>query len=178
MYRAIPVLARMMGTMALRRAFANWHEVDNDDERKPDSGSDQATERGNWAGAGPCDNRSDVRVGFLRESGEGRLRSGGLRRGDQLLHQEQPLPGGLEVGYWFDGKPCAHRSSHAGGDRDLCRDSAHHRSAYSSGRICGFSVSWRSLDYGVGYVVDLGTAGSRGGIAWALCWRRRPEMGR
>ena len=33
----ITVPERKIGAMALRRAFANSHEVDHDDERKPDS---------------------------------------------------------------------------------------------------------------------------------------------
>jgi hypothetical protein len=58
------------------------------------------------------------------------------------------------------------------------RDSARHRSAYPSGRIGGVSVSRQPLDFGVGYLVDLGTAGSGAGISWARDRTRRPQMGR
>ena len=63
-------------------------------------------------------------------------------------------------------------------DRNLSRDSARHRSAYPTGRICGFSVSRQPLDFGVGHLVDLGTAGSGAGMPWARYRTRRPEMGR
>src|SRR2546430_4392911 len=53
---------------------------------------------------------------------------GGLRRGNQLLHQVKPLTGGMEVGYGIDGKPCGHSGSHAGGDGDLAGNPAGHRS--------------------------------------------------
>ena len=57
-------------------------------------------------------------------------------------------------------------------------DPARHRSAYPTGRICGLSVSRQPLDFGVGHLVDLGTAGSGARIARARYRTRRPEMGR
>jgi hypothetical protein len=33
------------------------------------------------------------------------------------------------------------------------------------------------LDFGVGYIVDMGTAGVRARVSWARGWTRRPEMG-
>jgi len=68
--------------------------------------------------------------------------------------------------------------SRAGHDRDLSRYPARHRSAYPAGRICGFSVPRQPLDFGVGHLVDLGTAGSGARIARARYRTRRPEMGR
>src|SRR6202022_1994363 len=77
-----------------------------------------------------------------------------------------------------EGKPRRDGSPHASGDRNLSGDSARHWSAYSSSRICGFSVSRQPLDFGVGYLVDLGTAGFGSGIPWARYRTRRAEMGR
>src|SRR5215472_8774132 len=113
----------MMGTMAWRRAFAKWHGVESDNERKPHCRGETAGS-GTWAGGGPCDDWRNVRVGLLRESGEGPLYSRGLRRADQSLHQGGPLTGRMEVGYGSGGKPCGHRSSHAGDDGDLAGDPA------------------------------------------------------
>ncbi len=75
-------------------------------------------------GIGSHDNRRDVRVRLLWESWEGRLHPGGLRSGDQLPHQGEPLTGSMEVGFGIDGRPCCHGSSHAGGDGDLAGDPA------------------------------------------------------
>ena len=87
-------------------------------------------------------------------------------------------PGCLEGGDGPGGKPRRDGGSYAGHDRDLSRYPARHRSAYPTGRICGFSVSRQPLDFGVGHLVDLGTAGSGARIAWARYRTRRPEMGR
>ena len=76
------------------------------------------------------------------------------------------------------GKPRRDGGSYAGHDRDLSRCPARHRSAYPTGRICGLSVSRQPLGFGVGHVVDLGTAGSGDRIARARYRTRRPEMGR
>jgi hypothetical protein len=51
--------------MALASGLRKLHEVDNDDERKPDSRGDQPTGSGNRAGAGPCDDWRNVRVGLF-----------------------------------------------------------------------------------------------------------------
>ena len=63
-------------------------------------------------------------------------------------------------------------------DRDLSRYPAGHRSVYPPGRIRGVSVSRQPLGFGVGHLMDLGTAGSGDGIARARCRTRRPEVGR
>ena len=115
---------------------------------------------------------------FFENLGKGLYTRGGLRGSDQLLHQGEPLPGCLEGGDGPGGKPRRDGGSHAGPDRDLSRYPARHRSAYPAGRICGFSVSRQPLGFGVGHLVDLGTAGSGAGIARARYRTRRPEMGR
>src|SRR6266852_3160723 len=98
-------------------------EVRDDDKRNSSTKCDRQLRRptrcGKGLGGGSHDNRCDVLVGLLRESGEGRLHPGGLRRGDQFLYQVKPLTGGMEVGYGNDGKTWGDGGSHAGGDGDL-----------------------------------------------------------
>src|SRR5579862_6630268 len=84
----------------------------------------------------------------------------------------------MEGGDGSGGKPRRDGGSHAGRYRDLSRYPAGHRSADKAGRICGVSVSRQPLDFGVGHLVDLGTAGSGDGIAWTGNRKRRPQMGR
>ncbi len=115
---------------------------------------------------------------FFENHGKGSLHPGGLRRSDQLLHQGEPLPGCVEGSDGPGGKPRRDGGSYAGLDRDLSRYPAPHRSAYPAGRVGGFLVSWQPLDFGVGHVVDLGTAGSGARVAWTRYRARRPEMGR
>ena len=115
---------------------------------------------------------------FFENLGKGLYTPGRLRGSDQLLPQGEPLPGRMEGGDGPGGKPRRDSGSDAGHDRDLSRCPTCHRSAYPTGRICGFSVSRQPLDFGVGHRVDLGTAGSGAGIARACNRTRRPEMGR
>src|SRR5882724_13355497 len=92
-------------------------EVKNDDKRNSSTKCGSQLRKpircGKRLGFGSLDSRRDVCVGLLRESGEGRLHPGGLRRGDQLLHQEQPLTGGMEVGSRVYVEPRGHDSSRA-----------------------------------------------------------------
>ena len=64
-----------------------------------------------------------------------------------------------------------------GHDRDFSWHPAPHRPAYPSGCIRGFFVSRQPLAFGVGYRVDLGTAGDGARLPWARDRTRRPEMG-
>jgi hypothetical protein len=114
---------------------------------------------------------------FFENLGKG-LYTGGLRGSDQLLPQGEPLPGCLEGGDGPVGKPRRDSGSHAGPDRDFSRYPARHRPAYPTRRNCGFSVSRQPLDFGVGHLVDMGTAGSGARIARTRDRKRRPEMGR
>src|SRR6266849_2217543 len=156
-------------------------EVRDDDKRsssrKWDNPLRRPTRCGKRLGIGSRDNRCDVRVGLLRESGEGRLHPGGLRRGDQLLYQSEPLTGGMEVGYGTDGKPCSHGGSHAGGDGDLAGNPAGHWSTYASSRLCRIPLPGQPLGLGMGYVMDLGTTGSGARIARTRSGTRRSCLG-
>lgn len=83
----------------------------------------------------------------------------------------------MEGGDGAGGKPRRNRGPPASGDRNLFGNSARHWSADSPGRICGFSVSRQPLDFGVWYLVDLGTAGFGAGVPRARYRTRWPELG-
>src|SRR6266852_4321633 len=156
-------------------------EVRDDDKRNSSTKCDRQLRRptrcGKRLGIGSHDNRCDVRVGLLRESGEGRLHPGGLRRGDQLLHQGEPLTGGMEVGSGIDGKPCGHGGARASGDGALRGNTACYWPAHAPGCPYSFSVPWQPLGHGIGYVLDLGTPGSRARIARTRGGTRRSCLG-
>src|SRR5215469_15320743 len=158
-----------------------YAEVQDDDKRKSspkrDSQFRRPTPSGKRLGIGSFDNRHDVRVGLLRESGKGPLQSGGLRWADQLLHQVEPLTGGMEVDNGIAGKPCGPGGSHAGDDGDLAGDPAGHRSAYPPSRLCRIPVPREPLDFGMGHVMDLGTTGSGARLARTRGGTRGTSLG-
>src|SRR5216684_5882239 len=154
------------------------YEVHDEHERKPKAKSVQPTARGKWAGNSSSHDRRNVCVGLLRKSGKGSLHSGGLSQPDQLLHKGESFAGGVEGTYGFDGESRRDGGPYAGDDRNLSRDTAHHRSAHSPGRLCGVSVSLKPLGLGVGHLVDLGASGSGARIACARGGAGRSSVGR
>src|SRR6202790_5716380 len=126
---------------------------------------------------GSRDRRCHVRVGVLRESGEGRLHAGGLRRCDQLLHQEQSRACCMEVGSRVYVESCGHGRARSSGDGALRGNTSRYWPAHAPGCPYSFSVPWQPLGHGIGYVLDLGTPGSRARIAGTRDGTRRSRLG-
>src|SRR5215472_2732281 len=84
----------------------------------------------------------------------------------------------MEVGYGTNGKPCGYGSSHASCDGNLPGDPADHWPAHASRRFCRVPIPRRSLGLGIGHVMDLGTFGTSGCVAWARGGTRGPSLGR
>src|SRR6266571_3544546 len=84
----------------------------------------------------------------------------------------------MEVGSGFHVEPCGHGSSRASSDRDFGGDPAGDRPDHAARRLGRIFVPRQPVGDGVGHVLDLGTIGSRGGIARARCGTRRPYLGR
>ena len=115
---------------------------------------------------------------FFENLGKGLYTPAGYAGLINYYIKSESFAGCMEGGDGPGGKSRRDGCSYAGHDRDLSRYPARHRSAYPTGRICGFSVSRQPLDFGVGHLVDLGTAGSGARIPRARYRKRRPEMGR
>src|SRR6476469_10458445 len=94
----------------------NRYEVHDDDERKSNSNCGKTTVRSERAGTGSRDDRRNVCVGLLRESGEGTLHDSGLHQPDQLLPEGEPCSGSMEGSHGSGGKSRGDGGSHAGLD--------------------------------------------------------------
>jgi len=106
---------------------------------------------------------------------EGRLHAGGLRR-VIIIHQREPLTGGMEVGYGIDGSHAAMvapMQAHGESRWDLLVV----RSAYASAAFVAslFVASLWVSEWGTSW--DLGTTGSGARIARTRGGTRRSSLG-
>ncbi len=115
---------------------------------------------------------------FFENLGKGLYKPAGYAGLINYYIKHESCAGCVEGGDGPGGKPCRDGCSHAGPDRDLSRYPAPHRSLHSARCNCGLSVSRQPLDFGVGHVVDMGTAGFGDGMPRARDRKRRPQVGR
>ena len=114
---------------------------------------------------------------FFENLGKGAYTPAGYAGVINYYIKNSHAPGRMEVGSRVYVESCGHGRARASGDGDLRGNTARYWPAHAPGCPYSFSVPWQPLGHGIGYVLDLGTPGSRARIAGTRGGTRRSRLG-